>query len=1410
MALRSSVMKTLTNQGAKRTRHLMAAMGVVSLLASCPAVHGAVHIPLFVNGSNPMQQSFVRLVNLEEDPKELLVTAIDDGGMQFGPVSFVIEGHAVQHFNSDALQERLSSEVGETDRTGDWRLIVESAGADREFDARGFARTQDGFVTSLQDTADNKCDGIDCYAYVPTFNPAENPNQQSRLRLVNRSDSNPVEVTIVGVDDAGISPGSEVRLTLEAGSSRTITAADLESGGEGLEGSLGDGQGKWRLSLNGEGGWLQVLSLLESPTGHLTNLSSRGYYWWDVSLFRPAGHPTQQSFVRLVNLGEVTVTVKMTAFDDAGIELGTASLDVPANGASHFNSNHLAEWLDLPGDTGDLRLVIDRDGYFNDIEVYAYIRTKDGFLTSMHDIGRPLEWPDGNHDYDGNAYRYVQFFNPGGNTAQRSQLRIVNWGYSDAAVTVVSVDDRGASRGRGVSLRIPEKQSRTVTSADLESGGIDFDGSLGDGVGKWRLFVFSDDMTFIHVMSLLESPTGHLTNLTGGVHPLTPELPPVIRDRNLRALVAEALGKPADASVSRKELDDLTSLTIPAGSVGSDVRDAIQDWTGLQLAVNLTRLEIAGTGQFDLSALADLVQLEHLDLGGHEVADLTPLSGLTDLQTLDLSYTAVTDITPLAGLTDLQTLDLSYTAVTDITPLAGLTRLRTLNLSSNSIADVSPLAELHGLTTLDLARNQIRDISALAELTALQDLDLWDNDISNISPLAGLTTLQDLDLRHNDISDISPLAGLTTLQMLDLEHNDISNISPLAGLTTLQDLDLRHNDISDISPLAGLTTLQMLDLGHNDISDISPLAGLTTLQGLGLSVNDISDISPLAGLTTLQGLGLSDNDISDISPLVGLTALRTLLLTGNNISDISALAGMDGLWWLEIQNNAVVDISALQNLTGLYWLDLSLNAVVDISALQNLTGLWWLDLSHNAVEDVSALEGLTNLGRLDLGFNAIEDLTPLAANTGFGDHDRIDLRGNSALTDESINVVIAELKMRGARVDVPVLRWIQFEAVHNDDVAVFRVNANIGKAHPHPDVGTDLLLEELTSEFYKYFEDDFDFMVIVANVETDGGLAIYESVSNDLEGIGRIGRYYASTYGSRRLQGVLYFPWNTGPLQTGPTLHEFMHRWGNKGFIPTTGHPPAPKRAAGVIGSHWGFSSVNGVLGGFNIDDLQDLGDGRYAVPIVAAAGRTGNRQAYSPLELYLSGFVAPEEVPDVWVAADGWFVLNGNNISTTEDGNELFTAGDVRTYTIDDLVALHGPRVPALGEAQWHFRTAVVLLTDDEHPAMTERLDALSEEAAWFTLQSSDDDDERYNFFEATRGLGSMTMDGLSASQKAVPAAPVGLPASFGEVPAPYMMMPDGTCVKVEQLPVRGSAPTGGRLGGGLDEEHLLREWTR
>ena len=78
---------------------------------------------------------------------------------------------------------------------------------------------------------------------------------------------------IASIDDAGTSPGAAVVLTVPAAASRTVSAADLESGGDGLAGARGDGAGKWRLRVASDVPIL-AMSLLSSHTGHLTNASN--------------------------------------------------------------------------------------------------------------------------------------------------------------------------------------------------------------------------------------------------------------------------------------------------------------------------------------------------------------------------------------------------------------------------------------------------------------------------------------------------------------------------------------------------------------------------------------------------------------------------------------------------------------------------------------------------------------------------------------------------------------------------------------------------------------------------------------------------------------------------------------------------------------------------------------------------------------------------------------------------------------------------------------------------------------------------------------------------------------------------------------------------------------------------------
>ena len=63
------------------------------------------------------------------------------------------------------------------------------------------------------------------------FNPGRNTGQVSSLRLVNPGEDD-AEVTIKGIDDMGRLPPNEIRVAVLARAARTITAQELEAGGE--------------------------------------------------------------------------------------------------------------------------------------------------------------------------------------------------------------------------------------------------------------------------------------------------------------------------------------------------------------------------------------------------------------------------------------------------------------------------------------------------------------------------------------------------------------------------------------------------------------------------------------------------------------------------------------------------------------------------------------------------------------------------------------------------------------------------------------------------------------------------------------------------------------------------------------------------------------------------------------------------------------------------------------------------------------------------------------------------------------------------------------------------------------------------------------------------------------------------
>ena len=307
--------------------------------------------------------------------------------------------------------------------------------------------------------------------------------------------------------------------------------------------------------------------------------------------------------------------------------------------------------------------------------------------------------------------------------------------------------------------------------------------------------------------------------------------------------------------------------------------------------------------------------------------------------------------------------------------------------------------------------------------------------------------------------------------------------------------------------------------------------------------------------------------------------------------------------------------------------------------------------------------------------------------------------------------------------------------IHNDNLVVLPAARGV-------------TYEAYTSGFYQHFDDEFDFLVLVSSGFNDddwpdGGF--YLPVANDVQGIGLEIYSSSSAFGSAgRLQGIPFFShvwWFRGII-----LHEVLHRWAAYGS-----HPFAS-------GGHFAnFSNIFGAFGGYfstPFEQIVDLGENRFR------AEKRGWSHTYGPLELYLAGLIPPEDVPDFWVAVDGEWI---------DQESGTFSATDIEKYTVYDIIDTYGRRVPPASSSQREFRAAVILLINEEDPTVDSKLlESLSADIAWFSF-SGTDESEQNNFYEATGGRATITMDGLSefkrrGSAKRLP------PSSFGTPPPPIV----------------------------------------
>lgn len=238
-------------------------------------------------------------------------------------------------------------------------------------------------------------------------------------------------------------------------------------------------------------------------------------------------------------------------------------------------------------------------------------------------------------------------------------------------------------------------------------------------------------------------------------------------------------------------------------------------------------------------------------------------------------------------------------------------------------------------------------------------------------------------------------------------------------------------------------------------------------------------------------------------------------------------------------------------------------------------------------------------------------------------------------------------------------------------------------------------------KFYETHGDAYDYLIVYNSlgIPADFGAVAYEvTVRNFREGYGDPPVDFGRSYGSpRRLQAVI----NMGPLSQYPAdpqavvparstsrdtpLSVLGHEAGHLFLAFVSVRDPLDPNNLPMLGrqtAHWnfGFNSEASLLEGNRIRDNGEGANPRFTT--------IGTVEGYSPLDQYLMGFRAPAEVPDSFYVAS----------ATTTTGNRAPQTGVSfngirRDVSVNDLIALYGPRRPDHTAAQRRFRFAFILI---------------------------------------------------------------------------------------------------------------------
>ena len=308
-------------------------------------------------------------------------------------------------------------------------------------------------------------------------------------------------------------------------------------------------------------------------------------------------------------------------------------------------------------------------------------------------------------------------------------------------------------------------------------------------------------------------------------------------------------------------------------------------------------------------------------------------------------------------------------------------------------------------------------------------------------------------------------------------------------------------------------------------------------------------------------------------------------------------------------------------------------------------------------------------------------------------------------------------------------------------------------------------LKEITNRLYTKLNDDFDFIFFVLNAPIDeniknqlGFYGLNSRVSNSVQGLG-VGKHdLTAQWGSQgKLISAMYFPFYDA-LAAGPSLHEMLHSWGT--FICPTYDVGNKQYLA-----HWGISNANGQAGGFKYSRVVEENSGGVEGKTLYQASRRpetnrdgsfkyggfginandANGSPYSDIELYLMGLKSEQELRDANFQLD---IYSGNEYEADAFANGYFYSTAKKSYSIDEIIARNGKRIPDANDSQKQFKVLTVVLT----PEMAEQnfISEIMRDINWLAGEMNDRTyPHLYNFRQATENRGSLIVNNLSGSLK-------------------------------------------------------------